>query len=299
MWDYVAGSATTALHHDLNPKKHRTFPSFDRAADVAQKSTVLNRFAIVRYWPQRLPRSVSYGDLHPKGTLLIAMQSIEARQITDSPGWSIRQSSTCGGDFAGVLAVPRGRTAFFVGDVTGHGIAAGEKARNISTQVQQLLKRGYTPSAVLSRLDTDLDFGDGFGPFATLFAAFVDPEKRRLYYSSAGHPTALVFAGRRHVHLEPTGPLLGLRMREVSAFAERAVSLPPRAMLVVTTDGVSDARSPNRPTNFFGSGGVARSYQHAIRHDDEPAAAIYSASRAFAGGRFEDDATVLVARLET
>lgn len=86
--------------------------------------------------------------------------------------------------------------------------------------------------------------------FLTVFYGILDPAKGSLVYSSAGHNPPLLFraATRGKVeHLSKTGLPLGLF--EDGTWGQRRVGLEPGDMLVLYTDGITEAQ--NSKGKFF------------------------------------------------
>jgi sigma-B regulation protein RsbU (phosphoserine phosphatase) len=90
--------------------------------------------------------------------------------------------------------------------------------------------------------------------FVTLFLARYDSTTSTLTYSSAGHNPALLLHRRADRQdsiewLEPTGAAIGLV--EEFEFGEASVRLSPGDILLLYTDGVTEAMNPQREE--FGS----------------------------------------------
>ena len=83
-------------------------------------------------------------------------------------------------------------------------------------------------------------------------------------------------------------------------FSDRVLPLHPDDVLVVVTDGITEARHirSDRLT-FFGSSGVVRAVNEALRSGRDPARAICRTAAAYAGGGFTDDASVVVSALSS
>jgi serine phosphatase RsbU (regulator of sigma subunit) len=201
------------------------------------------------------------------------------------------------GDFATCFDIVPHRRAFVVGDIAGHRTAIGE-AKALCAVVSRLVVRG-TPLAKILRLSSSA-FTEAFtteaSPFASLFLAVADLRERTFEYASAGHEPALLFSGddaRAHEHLPPTGPLLGVEPHP--SYRRRVLPLVGESLLVVVTDGITEARRRlDDKLSFFGSAGVARALCAAVRAGCDPAKAIYGAAVMHAGGALSDDASVLV-----
>ncbi|MEA2666278.1 MAG: hypothetical protein QOI11_3222, partial [Candidatus Eremiobacteraeota bacterium] len=97
----------------------------------------------------------------------------------------------------------------------------------------------------------------------------------------------------RHVQLGPTGPVLGLGLH---SFGQRALRLLGDSLLVVVTDGVTEARrrGDDGTWSFFGGSGVVRAVDGARRTDSDPARAVCASAAAYAGGTLSDDACAVV-----
>jgi serine phosphatase RsbU (regulator of sigma subunit) len=140
---------------------------------------------------------------------------------------------------------------------------------------------------------------DDATPFASLFVAVADMQRGLIQYASAGHEPALLFndgEASSHEHFEPTGPVLGLGT--ASAFDQHTFPLFRDSLLVVVTDGITEARrSLSDRLAFFGTGGVARAVRDAVLQRRDPAREVHRAAIHHAGAELTDDACVVVASL--
>jgi sigma-B regulation protein RsbU (phosphoserine phosphatase) len=114
------------------------------------------------------------------------------------------------GDWWGTVALPDGRTALLVVDVSGHGPLAGLVSLRLRSVMTVALRSGFDAGTALDRAATS--FADGVdGRFATALAIVLDPVSGELSWANAGHPEGwLLPAGATHerLHLSATGPLL-------------------------------------------------------------------------------------------
>jgi sigma-B regulation protein RsbU (phosphoserine phosphatase) len=80
--------------------------------------------------------------------------------------------------------------------------------------------------------------------FATVFFGLLDPVSGELLYINAGHEAAFVISrGRLKQRLEPTGPAVG--MLPDMEFRIESITLDTGDSLLLYTDGITDALSPN------------------------------------------------------
>jgi serine phosphatase RsbU (regulator of sigma subunit) len=134
-------------------------------------------------------------------------------------------------------------------------------------------------------------------PFASLFIAESDERESKFRYASAGHEPGLLFSETgHHRHLDPTGPILGLRaMLPEPSFGERVVPVSGVALLVIVTDGVTEARhTEGDELVLFGSTGVVRAVRDAQFNRRKTAKAIFHAALQHARGTLSDDASIVI-----
>lgn len=209
-------------------------------------------------------------------------------------------SKRCG-DFAEIVELTPHRRAFIVGDAAGHGAGAADGAAALCAYVRYLVAL-HAPLPATLRAASDFFTRRVMNEtmaFASLFIGLVDRRERTITHASAGHEPALLFDGsdaKAHVHLERTGPLLGIEAEP--EYGESAIPLFPQSLLVVVTDGITDAcRRVDNDLSFFGTSGVTRAVRDAVRHRRDPAHEIYAAAILHAGGTLSDDACVVVSPL--
>jgi phosphoserine phosphatase RsbU/P len=96
------------------------------------------------------------------------------------------------------------------------------------------------------------------GSFVTAFLGFYEPSRARLQYASAGHPGPLLTSAADQKTLFLTGAGgLPLGIDEGAAFDEMTLDLRSGQTLLLYTDGISEARSPDGI--MFGAEGIEQS----------------------------------------
>ncbi|MER6914366.1 SpoIIE family protein phosphatase [Streptomyces sp. NPDC000594] len=146
------------------------------------------------------------------------------------------QGMDIGGDFYDLVALGRGAGAV-IGDVQGHNVTAAALMGQVRTAVRAYTAVGQPPGQVMestNRLLIDLE--------ADLLASCIhlrlDLTGHAAHIARAGHPPPLLRDPDGTVRvLELTGgPLLGVDARSV--YPTTWLPLPPRAVLVLYTDGL-------------------------------------------------------------
>lgn len=146
-----------------------------------------------------------------------------------------------GGDFLDYYTFPSGAFGFVLGDVSGKGPPAALLAAEIQGILEAYSRSEYRPAEMLARVNDDLVRRTIESRFATLlYGVLCDG---RLTYSSAGHNPALIVGPGGVRRPERGGLILGASPD--ASFQEETVSLDPGDVLVVFSDGITEALSPD------------------------------------------------------
>lgn len=201
-----------------------------------------------------------------------------------------------GGDYCHVGYVEGGRLALNVSDVTGHGIPAALMVGRVSSFVQSFLQHSDRPKDLVESLNTFLCARfSGIGVLLTFYAALIDPVKRRMLYSGAGHPPAIIVPRTGPTErLDSQNSILGVAP---VAIEESTIPLPRGSLICVFTDGVYEARN-GRGASY----GIDRLVSKVESMRTLPAAEVVQEVRGevarHQGGRPHDDSLFLAVRLK-
>lgn len=201
-------------------------------------------------------------------------------------------------DFFPLTGFSPAKHAFFVADVTGHGIAA---ALLMTTARAMLRTRAVDTdhiAEVLTRVNADLARDARAGHFMTLYYLLIEPGTRTAHWASAGHDAAIVYNPGDGTFTELAGQDIPLGIEPSWAFHEATAPLPPPGgILVVGTDGIWEARREG--DELFGKDRLREAIRaSAHRTSDEIATAIIQAVVDFrAGAPQTDDITLLVMKV--
>lgn len=159
-----------------------------------------------------------------------------------------------GGDFYDAFELQDGRIALVLGDVAGKGLQAA-----VYTALCKNMLRGFalempSPAITLERLDKALRETLPSTEFITLAYALLDPATGEIRYGSGGHEPAIVYEAEINSAHGVNAPGHALGSEVDSEFQEIRLTLNRGDMLLMYTDGVSDA---GRPRNCYGPMGVA------------------------------------------
>ncbi len=192
------------------------------------------------------------------------------------PGWDIaayyRAARMVGGDFYDFIQVMDGRWGLVVADVADKGIPAALYMALSRTLLRAVARSRDNPATTLLRVNELLRADTHSDLFVTMWYAIWDPRDGSLLYSSAGHNPPFIF-NREQDQLR----LLKVKGIALGVFDDinlqtAQTTLQPGEMLVMYTDGLTEAHSSGGEQ--FGVAGV----QAAIRaHSHKPARHIIEA----------------------
>jgi phosphoserine phosphatase RsbU/P len=204
-----------------------------------------------------------------------------------------RPANTVGGDFYDVLPLPDGRIIVTLGDVAGKGSPAALLMALLLAVLRTLVDEELPPPALVERLNVQICRHSPSSRFITLFYAVYSPVTGVLTYVNAGqNPPMIRRLDGRYERLGSTGVALG--MFDHSTFNSVDSSLAPGEMLVMYSDGITEAEDPaGRPFEESGLELVVERYAQ-----EEPAeigVQVLKAVEAHArASRFIDDLTILL-----
>ncbi len=151
-----------------------------------------------------------------------------------------------GGDYYDFVPLPNGRLAVALGDVSGKGVAAALMMAKFSGDTRYCVLTENAPGPAANELNTLLCAAGIEEKFITLSLSVLDPARRQLTLASAGHLPLMVRRasdGRvEEVGEEVSGFPLGIMVE--SDYQQMTIDLEPGDVVVVISDGVTDARSP-------------------------------------------------------
>ncbi len=158
------------------------------------------------------------------------------------------EGTSAGGDWYDVLPLAGGAVAVAVGDVVGDGASAAAVMGQLRSALAALLLAGFSPAQALEGLDRFALHVPG-ARASTACCLRLEPDSGRLTYSSAGHPPPLLVdsvdapgdGAPRDGYLEG-GLRSALGLPTAGPLQEAAMTVSPRATLLLYTDGLAERR---------------------------------------------------------
>ena len=174
--------------------------------------------------------------------------AILPQQFPNEPTWSahacMHPARELGGDFYDCFALPDGRHGVLVADVSGKGVGAAFFMAVSRTVLLDSALSVRTPAQVLALANDLLCARNPMDLFVTACYGLFDPQDGSFEYASAGHHPPLV---RRHsgvVETLTTTKDMALGVLNDMQYSEHSTRLAPGDTLLMYTDGVTEAFSP-------------------------------------------------------
>jgi serine phosphatase RsbU (regulator of sigma subunit)/pSer/pThr/pTyr-binding forkhead associated (FHA) protein len=162
----------------------------------------------------------------------------------DLVGWNVTCDET-GGDYYDFLDLGQGRWAIAIGDVTGHGVGAALLMATSRAFVKALAGKSATIPVMMNELNRLLADDMGEDRFITMFYGELDTKTMTVRYANAGHDNPILYhrSSQEFEALESTGIPLGM-IKEYDYDESREVQIRPGEILVLSTDGITEAMDP-------------------------------------------------------
>lgn len=149
-----------------------------------------------------------------------------------------------GGDFYDALAPTGQETVLFLGDVSGKGVPAALLMGMVRTVLRSEVQRGASLAAAVRQCNRTLyDDFVATGTFATLVLGRLDPTAGEFSYVNCGHCEPILWQREGGCLEYLAGDGLPLGIMEELETTERAVRLRPGDVLVIYSDGFSEAKA--------------------------------------------------------
>jgi sigma-B regulation protein RsbU (phosphoserine phosphatase) len=203
-----------------------------------------------------------------------------------------------GGDCYDAIAFSQSRLGLCIADVVGKGIPAALLMSNLQAAVRAFAGEHTAPGDLCHRVNRILCGNIAEGRFISFFYCTIDTEEHILRYANAGHYAPILLRADGTVErLSTGGPVLGIF--NDATYEERYVTIHRGDRLILFTDGITDVRKDDADEYApeYDDFGEERLVAVAREHRECDAALLQervtAAVSSFAGGQFQDDATLI------
>ncbi len=205
-----------------------------------------------------------------------------------------RPARTVSGDFYDFFALPDGRIAFCLGDVSGKGMNAALLMVKTASIFRCLGREGRTPGYLMARVNAEIRETATRGMFVTMVAGIYDPADGFIRLANAGHEPPLIVAEDGSFRTIPAeAPPLGLpaEIFDTESFPEQSFALDGRILLLFS-DGVTEGYAADGQP--LGVAGVRAAVAETVGRPASERIDAVSECLVAADRPLRDDATLLI-----
>jgi serine phosphatase RsbU (regulator of sigma subunit) len=242
--------------------------------------------------------------------LEVACRYVPAKPL-ETQGQGIQ--TQVGGDWYDIIPLAVGRVGIVIGDVEGRGARAAAIMGQLRAALRAFAQDEKSPADIMRKLDEwcrALAPADDAGvplagdpPTVSCIYMVYDAWSRELTFANAGHDAPLVISGGqvRQLEFEHKGVLLGVRgkgIRGLPTYKEQTILVPPGAILVFFTDGLTDRRTRADGSGHYSEDEAVEMLSHAVRAAaaSGDADAVATAAEFAVPGDIDDDMAILVVK---
>lgn len=211
------------------------------------------------------------------------------------PGWEVTAISLpardLGGDLYDFLPLTDGRHGIMIGDVSGKGLPAALRMAVARTVFRHEARRNTDPAITLAAVNRGVLSEIPHGMVTMLYLQ-LEPRTGQLCFANAGHTFPLLISDTVQ-ELEVAGLPLGIDSE--SEYVQQQAIIAPGESLLLYTDGLIEAESPNG-TIFSFERLVDLIVAHPQRKPRALAAALVHEVRSWTNGILSDDVTMVILR---
>ncbi|HUX36577.1 MAG TPA: SpoIIE family protein phosphatase [Rectinemataceae bacterium] len=206
----------------------------------------------------------------------------------------------CGGDYYDVIALGGERYLMLLGDVAGHGVKAAFvtgilKAIIFPEYVRNQIGKKFSPAGFLSWLNDRMNFElrQTSDLLVTFFAGVIDRATMTFTYANAGQGHPFIVSKGLPRELPVSGSALGFA--QSTMYSEKSELLSGGDVIVTYTDGLVEAGAHNGEAALLPLGEILAAEPYGADYHKR---ILEQALKRSACGDFEDDVTIVTARIE-
>lgn len=198
-----------------------------------------------------------------------------------------------GGDYYNVVRISDRQTVLCIADVAGKGMPAALLMSSLQAALKPLMWQKLTPRKLCRRLNRILCDLTPVNKFISFFYAVLDDKANCLTYCNAGHNPPLLVHANGTTELNAAGAVLGQFPDWV--YEQSELQLNRGDQLLMFTDGLVEAC--DQDDEAFGEASLVKvAARDANAGATEVMNALMQAASEHCGGRFQDDASLVVLR---
>ena len=220
-------------------------PNEDELGELAHSFNTMAR-AVKKGREEAILRAHLEGELE---TARKIQERLLPHEMPQFPGFEIAGTSIpskqVGGDYFDFLDLGKGRLGIAIADVSGKGIPAALLMANLQASFHSQIMETKKVGDVATRINNMIVKSTDSNMFVTFFYGLLDRNQSTFTSTNAGHnPPVLQRADKSIERLTEGGLVLGALHDQ--KYAQQTTALNPGDILVLFTDGITEARAPDK-----------------------------------------------------
>jgi len=208
-------------------------------------------------------------------------------------------SKEVGGDYYDFLELDEQLLGIAIGDISGKGVPAAILMSNLQAALRIAAADCFDTSKVMSKVNVHIKNTTSADKFATFLYGILDTEKLTFHFSNGGHNYPVLKKLNRNAELvEKGGVIIGVK--EDIKYKDYSIQLEPGDTLVLYTDGISEAFSPE--LDQYGEERLLEAVDRGSKRTSSPAELINfildSVTQFTAKNLHADDLTLIVLKIK-
>jgi sigma-B regulation protein RsbU (phosphoserine phosphatase) len=179
----------------------------------------------------KLQKSILPGNTLKKGSIEIWADSISAAEV--------------GGDFYDFFWLSETKLGIVIADVSGKNVSAAMFALIAKTLIKSFSKIYSSPAECFDNVNKTLCGDNVTSMFVTAIYGIIDTEKNEMAYTNAGHLPIVIIQPNKEPKFLECDPGMALGVFEEVKFINNTHYFSPGEMILLYTDGVSEAANKN------------------------------------------------------
>ena len=141
----------------------------------------------------------------------------------------------------------------YIGDVTGHGVAAGFVMMIVNALISGFSKIVENSADILARTNEIVKPRVKSNILMTLLMIRWDEEKQKMYITGAGHEYLIIYkaAEKRAFKIKSGGVALGMTKNISKILKEIEISIAKDDIIILYTDGITEARNGKHESDMM------------------------------------------------
>jgi sigma-B regulation protein RsbU (phosphoserine phosphatase) len=207
-------------------------------------------------------------------------------------------SRQVGGDYFDIVETPDGGSILAIADVTGKGVPASLLMANLQSMLHALAPIDITLAEATGSINNIIYENTPPDKFITFFWGKVSADGKKFDYVNAGHNNPLLFreGNNKPIELDKGGVILGA-MPSIAPYESASVEFQPGDVLVLYTDGVTEAMNPQNTEEYEEDRLIACLEKNLKKPSQDIMDAVIEDITDFSDGVQYDDITLMVLKV--